>query len=255
MKIAVVTTFNERLYQEYGRRFIDTYNWPFDLFVYSEDMSTIPNAEEKPQNITLHNMYDKVPECKHFVDRNKHRSTRKFILANGFRTLKRFIYDGVMFCYKVYAYTDMIITNKGYDSLIFIDADSVFYKPIDVDWIANNIHKEYCMMAYLGRTKPTTTETGFIYFNLQHADSISYATTIQNMYNKDLIYQEKEYHDGYIFDVVRESMESSKGTKNYNLGDNNNSHVQAYSVLGEIYDHTKGKRKKSGRSPESKIGL
>lgn len=253
MQIAVVTTINERLYQEYGHRFIDTYNWPFDLFVYSEDMSTIPNAEEKPQNIILYNMYEKVPECKKFVDRNRHRSIKKSIIFGGFRAFKKFIYDGVRFCYKVYAYTDMIIDNKNYDSLIFIDADSVFYKTINVDWIVKNIHKEHCMMSYLGRKKPTATETGFIYFNLNHDDAINYATTIQNMYNKDLIYREKEYHDGYIFDVVREGIENSKGIKNHNLGDDENSHVQAHSILGEIYDHTKGKRKKSGRSPESKI--
>ena len=34
MKIALVTTFNKRLYDYYAHRFIETYNWPFDLYVY-----------------------------------------------------------------------------------------------------------------------------------------------------------------------------------------------------------------------------
>ena len=36
MKIALVTTFNKRLYDYYAHRFIETYNWPFDLYVYHE---------------------------------------------------------------------------------------------------------------------------------------------------------------------------------------------------------------------------
>ena len=36
MKIALVTTFNKRLYDYYAHKFIETYNWPFDLYVYHE---------------------------------------------------------------------------------------------------------------------------------------------------------------------------------------------------------------------------
>ena len=36
MKIAVVTTFNQKLYDYYAHRFMSTYNWPFDLYVYHE---------------------------------------------------------------------------------------------------------------------------------------------------------------------------------------------------------------------------
>jgi len=39
--------------------------------------------------------------------------------------------------------------------------------------------------------------------------------------------------------------------KNYNIGDNRGGHVQARSILGTVYDHTKGKRKLNGRSPEA----
>ena len=37
MKIAVVTTMNTKLFEAYGHRFLNTYNWPFDCFVYHED--------------------------------------------------------------------------------------------------------------------------------------------------------------------------------------------------------------------------
>ena len=38
--------------------------------------------------------------------------------------------------------------------------------------------------------------------------------------------------------------------KNNNIGDNRPGHVQARSILGTVYDHTKGKRKLIGKSPE-----
>ena len=41
--------------------------------------------------------------------------------------------------------------------------------------------------------------------------------------------------------------------KNHNIGDDKEGHVQARSVLGPIYDHTKGNRKLSGKSPEARV--
>ena len=57
MKILVVTTWNNKLYEEYAYRFEKTYNWPFELKVYNED----------------DNLFDLVPECKLFAERNKSR--------------------------------------------------------------------------------------------------------------------------------------------------------------------------------------
>ena len=41
LNIKVVTTYNNKLFNEYAYRFKETYNWPFDLFVYSEDIKKI----------------------------------------------------------------------------------------------------------------------------------------------------------------------------------------------------------------------
>jgi len=108
MKIRVVTSWNNKLYKEYAYRFKETYNWPFDLLVYNEDVD----------------MFDKIPDLKKFIEKNKNREVESF---------KK---DGVRFSYKVYAYTHAIENaSSDVDGLICIDADSVFYKSIDVDWI------------------------------------------------------------------------------------------------------------------------
>jgi hypothetical protein len=241
MNIAVVTTLNKKLYKAYAHKFFETYNWPFDLVVYSEDMQEIPHTE-----IIVRSIYDEVPECEQFVERHKDKPLSDFKeKSNAYRQ------DGVRFCYKVYSYTDMIITNEDYDGLICIDIDSVFYNPIDVEWIKKHIHREDCMMTYLGR--PSYSECGFLYFNMKHPLVKTYAKKMKTMYTEDLIYKEKEQHDSYIWDLIRKEMEQEWNVKNYNIGDGKEGHVQARSILGEIYDHTKGPRKLKGRSPEAKV--
>jgi hypothetical protein len=84
MHVKVVTTYNNKLWKEYAHRFFETYNWPFDIISYNEDKD----------------MFDLIPSCKKFVDRNKHKELPKH--RNAFR------FDAVRFCYKVYAYTHSI---------------------------------------------------------------------------------------------------------------------------------------------------
>jgi hypothetical protein len=243
MKVLVVTTLNKKLYEAYGSRFFETYNWPFDLLVYSEDMVNIPNT-----NIIVRNIYEEVPECKEFVNRNKHKQpiSQFDIKSNDFIT------DGVRFCYKVYSYTHLLINNKDYDGVIGIDADSIFYNSINEEWIKKNIYRDECMMTYLGRGN-NYSECGFLYWNMNHPQTKAYAKFMKDLYDTDYIYKLKEQHDSFIWDYARVRFEDEFGIVNHNIGDGKTGHVQARSVLGEIYDHTKGPRKLKGRSDEARI--
>ena len=233
--IAVVTTLNKKLYKQYGHKFFETYNWPFNLIVYSEDMLDIPHTNLIPKST-----FDEIPQCEEFINRNKDKPVAD--------TPSGYLKDGIRFCYKVYAYTNEIITNEDYDGLICIDADSVFYKMIDEEFIKKHIHSDNAMMTYLGRGNHYS-ECGFLYFNLRHPDTQAYANRMKHMYDTDSIYNLKEQHDSYIWDYVRKEFEN-RGTKNHDLGDGKAGHVQARSILGTVYDHTKGERKIKGRSKE-----
>lgn len=225
MKIQTITSWNNTLFKQYAHRFQSTYNWPFDLIVYNED----------------DDMFDQIPDLKKFIDRNKNRKVTSYVD------------DGVRFSYKVYAYTHAIINcPSDVDGLICIDADSVFYKSIDVEWIKKHIHKDNCMMSYLGRGDHYS-ECGFLYFNMKHNQTRNYGEYMKKMYDFDEIYHMKEQHDSYIWDYVRGVFEKELKVTNNNIGDNKVGHVQARSILGTVYDHTKGKRKLTGKSPEAKI--
>ena len=228
MKLLSVTTYNNKLYKEYAHRFESTYNWDFPYTVYNEDDG----------------MMDTIPDCKAFVERNKNRFDNKDFIKDYWQ-------DGVRFCYKVYAYTHAIMNYQDLDGIIGIDADSVFYKKIDEDWIKKHIHRDNCMMTYLGR--PNYSECGFLYFNMKHPDILPYANRMKSLYDTDGIYNLKEQHDSFIWDYVRKEFEK-RGTKNYDIGDGKMGHVQARSILGTVYDHTKGPRRKAaGKSAEFKL--
>ena len=230
-KILIITSFNKKLYEEYAHRFINTYNWPFDLKIYTE---TLFDIKKNYKVIQLNN------DCKNFVERNKN---RKF---------KNYITDGVRFCYKVYSVIQAGL-NNDYDILIWVDADSVFYKPLTLDFIKTNLYKEDKMMTYLGRGEQYS-ECGFLLWNLKHKDTQDYFKEMKNMYNNNLIYNEREQHDSYIWDLVRKKFERERNTMNIDIGDKISGHVQARSILGSLYDHTKGpKRKQTGKSPEARV--
>ena len=228
MKLLSVTTYNNKLYKEYAHRFESTYNWDFPYTVYNEDDG----------------MMDTIPDCKAFVERNKNRFDNKDFIKDYWQ-------DGVRFCYKVYAYTHAIMNYQDLDGIIGIDADSVFYKKIDEDLIKKHIHRDNCMMTYLGR--PNYSECGFLYFNMKHPDIQPYANRMKSLYDTDGIYNLKEQHDSFIWDYVRKEFEK-RGTKNFDIGDGKMGHVQARSILGTVYDHTKGPRRKAaGKSAEFKL--
>jgi len=230
-KILVITSFNKKLYEEYSHRFVETYNWTFDLNIYTE---TLFNIKQNYKVIKLNN------DCKNFVERNKN---KKF---------KDYLTDGVRFSYKVYSVVQEGL-NSNYDILIWLDADCVFYKPLTFDFIQTNLYKEDRMMTYLGRGEHYS-ECGFLLWNLKHKDTQDYFKEIKKMYDEDLIYKEKEQHDSYIWDLVRKKFEKEKNTVNIDIGDKKVGHVQARSILGSLYDHTKGpERKQIGKSPEARV--
>ena len=55
-KILIVTSFNDRGLKEYAGDFLNTYNLPFDLVVYSEDKVDL--SEFKIKNLKFENLYD-----------------------------------------------------------------------------------------------------------------------------------------------------------------------------------------------------
>ena len=122
MKIALVTTFNKRLYDYYAHRFIESYNWPFDLYVYHEGWHP-PKEGIFFRDINKYN-----PELQEFIDRNKPKNVDSQYEKHKPVTTD-YKMDAIRFAYKIFAKTHLML-DCDYDYVFWADADIVFKKPI-----------------------------------------------------------------------------------------------------------------------------
>ena len=85
-------------------------------------------------------------------------------------------------------------------------------------------------------------------FNTKHKFHKEFWENISDMYDNGKLFNEKEWHDSYIFDVVRLNL-SKKGLKNFDISKlglkqtTDILNVFDNSVLGKHMIHFKGNRK------------
>lgn len=222
----VITALNDTLYKQYGHKFVDTFPGTLDLQIWSETHLPIP-----------------------------HRSLpyRDFYLKHRTRHVTSYKYDAVRFHWKPQAvyYTLQQDYIKDYDSLLWIDADTVFLKEINDKWIKDHLHTEG-IMSYMGRYN-YYSECGLLYFNLRNTHTEQYVKDVWQYYTTDEVYNLQEQHDSYIWDYVRGKHELEYNHTFRNLGVDYKvpgGHIQAH-LYGEWFDHCKGKRKTVGKSAEN----
>lgn len=243
MRTAVITTLTEQLYNEYAHLFFESFPYEnLDLYVFLED-----NDFEK-------SFLDAYPIIK--IKLTKHLDFCQRAHANNrapsgdFKKAGNFRHDAKRFCYKVYTMWQAV-NNLDYDRILWLDADIKFYKPINEDWINDNLTTNG-IMSYMGRFN-NYSETGVLYFNLHHHKVKEYLDDVINVYETDDIWNWDNRVDCIVFDKIREQYEDN----NYefrNLGVDfkvPGGHIQAY-LYGEWFDHLKGKRKFQGYSQEIK---
>jgi hypothetical protein len=179
---------------------------------------------------------------------------KQFVERNSYRPVSSYKYDSVRFCYKPYTIAQAVedYAHLDYTRLLWIDADTVFHKPITEDWITEHLYKKDTLMSYAGRVN-YYSETGILLFNLQHPNCKNYINSVRNLYDTDTIYLLKEWHDSYVWDSVRTQYEA-KGNRFYNIAEDIHhkvpgGHILAY-LYGDTLDHMKGKRKSQGYSKE-----
>ncbi len=98
--------------------------------------------------------------------------------------------------------------------------------------------------------RPTYTECGFIAYNLRHPATQQMLAAFERLYTEDGLFREYEFHDAYLFDVVRRQIEQA-GHRSYDIAEGIGArakHVLINSRLGRFMDHVKGGRKDAGHS-------
>lgn len=261
--VTVVSTAHERGYQTYGREMLRSFEqyWPDDvrLWFYHEGYTMDPPSAR----ITLFDLRTACPGLDAFKARHRDSlrangqmrkrwklrlGTRLWSLERPFGPRRyRYRWDAVRFAHKMYAVFHAA-AHCGSDVLIWIDADTRCFAPIDRDAIESFVPAG----DFLGCLKRTMmhTECGFVAYNLRHPAMAQFWNDFSEMYERDRFLREDEYHDSWLFDVVRRRLEA-QGHTSHDIAQGIGAraeHVLINSPLGAFMDHMKGERKGAGQS-------
>lgn len=261
MKIAVVTTFNDKGLKEYGQRMINTFceNWPEEvtLHIYPElcnpairnhNHVTLKRLEEVPELMAFKEKWKNVPKANGDVSTDPVRSRRKDA-GKGFK------WNAIRFAHKVYAIFHCAKETDA-DVLIWMDADTVCHSPITMEDLHRLIpaDKDLC---FLGR-KGKYSECGLYSMNLRSPAIKTFLEKFQWMYDAaELgIFTLEEWHDSFVFDVVRRNVKLNELDWAESLYDlrprpgmsSGEGHPLINSEWGAWLDHLKGGRKSAGMS-------
>lgn len=227
--ISIVTTFSDDGYHNYGKFFLESctrfLNPLIEVLIYKDNVD-IP--EQK--NFKILNLENSIPELTQFKERNKFRNESNV----------KFQYQSIRFSHKVYAlYHAAFNTNSRY--LVWLDSDTELYDSVSPEYFRNFLPENY-FVGYLGRDNKGFSECGFMIFDLHHKFSKDFFNRFKWYYDTDELYKLKEWHDSFIFDVVRKEFETEEKFKGINLSANVNKH-HFNSVLDGYIMHLKGDRK------------
>jgi hypothetical protein len=261
MKIAVVTTFHEEGLKRYAQRMIDTFceNWPKEVHLYVYAEKCVPKIPDHNQ-VTLKDLdsvhelasfkatWKGVPKANGDVSDDPVRSKRKDA-GKGFK------WDAVRFAHKVYAIFDCARTIDA-DVLFWMDADTVCHSPITKETV-----EKFCPVTqdigFLGR-EGKYSECGLYSMNLRSPLVQNFLREFQRMYDdaEHGIFTVDEWHDSFIFDVVRIKFRDSLKENNWSAGIvKGEGHPLINSEWGAYLDHLKGDRKSLGRSKEKDLKI
>ena len=259
-RFAVVSTCHAAGYSDYGKVMAESFieHWPAEvpLILYHEGFEPLV----VPGRIEPHDLVDSCPDlvsfkARHLDNPSAHGEVRPWSrLSIGplsiplpMRTRKaRYRWDAVRFAHKSFAIFDAARRTDA-DVLIWVDADTLFFADVtldELDVLAPSDSAASCLM------RPSHSECGFVVYNLRDPQTAQLLSEFEAMYTQDLLFAEREYHDSYLFDVVRKRAQA-RGAHVHDIAEGGGwqaSHVLINSRLGCFMDHMKGGRKIGGKS-------
>lgn len=234
-QLRVVTTAHKAGYEQYGRRFIDTWhNWPrnAELWWYTEgyeisrdDITEWPNT--------------KLTQLQAFKSKWAHYQPVSYL------------YDVVRFSNKVFAAYDALLDYRGLG--VWCDADCVTYASIPVGYIESLLPKGSYIALF--KRDGMYSETGFWVMDCAHPQHQAFLNTWVEWYESGAFRQLANWTDCETLDATIRKFERAGLITSASLSGLHarEMHPMAHVELARRLDHTKGGRKVEGRSPENKF--
>jgi len=225
MNVKIISTFSDLNFYEYAKYFVESctkYIKDIQVVIYKDNVHLTDIDNISFLNLEL--------SCPNLVDFKK---------RNSSRTYKNFRFDSVRFAHKVYA-TIHASKEKNLDYLIWLDADTEIYDYITPKYVTSFLPKGK-FVGYIGRD--TASETGFLIFDMKHSEAKSFFERYEWYYNTDAIFNQQEFHDGFIFDIVRKEFEENKKFVFHNISPKSITKNHFNAVFEGYMLHYKGERK------------
>ena len=158
-------------------------------------------------------------------------------------------FDALRFSFKIFALLKVLRAGLVANEFAWIDADIVCHKPFSADLMRPMFPDAGQIASYLGRTsfpEPNPhSECGFIGYRLDNPVVIDFLEEFERIYLDGSIFQLAEWHDSYIFDVLRiKYQDAGHKFKNLVAGLHESDHPFMVSQLAQFFDHLKGPDRK-----------
>ena len=254
MTYSIVTTFHRAGLDQYGQTMIDTFDrfWPrsLPLWVYAEHCQpSVPSAR-----ITVIDLMTVCPDLVKFKHDHVNNPVANGLVAKDTHVPFKdnaFKWDAVRFSHKVFAVIHACSTATT-DWVIWLDADTKTFQTVP-DSFLGEICDPTAMACYLGRREKYHSECGWVAYNLRHPDLRDFMDRWRDLYVTGDLFRLREYHDSFVFDVLRKDFQAQRGTRFTNISPElpgkGPGHPFIASRLGQYMDHMKGaKRKALGHS-------
>lgn len=256
-----ITSFNKKLYGQYARNFLRSWSQnassDINLIVCFEgDLNEIDWSEySKLKNIQIISIdsVDQVIFWKKFGHFLQARGMKPVLTDQASKTYQfryNYRYDALRFSFKIFAFSKCMELGLLQNNFAWLDADVVCLRPFDSATLDEFFPDDDQVFSYLGRDlfpKPIAySECGFIGFNHSSTWTFDFLAEMKDMYLSGAIFMEKEWHDSYIFDVIRRRFEASKMARFKNLAFDlgEEEHPFMKTRLGLFFDHLKGPARK-----------
>lgn len=249
MSYSIVTTFNQSGLDLYGRTMIQSFDqhWPHDinLYVYTENC-VVPATKR----ILVRDLLVSSPDLVEFKRRHANNPVANGMIAKDtgvpFKD-NAFKWDAVRFSHKVFAVIHAV-EHCDTDWVIWLDADTKTFATVP-DSFLSEICDSRAMCCYLGRREKYHSECGWVAYNRRHLDLQDFMIQWRDLYMSDNIFDLKEFHDSFVFDVLRKKFQQERGTVFHNLSPElpgkGPGHPFIASRLGQYMDHMKGSKRKA----------
>lgn len=232
--IRVVTSFNPKQYEVYGRRFIESYQRFCDKplhIVYEGDF-------DPPEGVTASDLWAD-PEFRTFAHTWQDKPFAHGVLNDGKVTYRL---QAMKFAKKVFAYTSLPDLSEN-DWWVWIDADVEFFAPATDEWWSRVCPGGF-RGSYIGRRRWSHPECGFMGFSMRYhgADALK---EIRRFYTSGLLFGLPEWHDSYVFGVVQRAQDIRGTSRWFDLAEGVEEtgevpHPWPDTALGEVCAHRKG---------------